>query len=125
MGGSILASDASFDHVHILTDDVEGMVTAYKEVFGAKELRRLPRGDAYMVHLALGGARIVVSPADGPGTKVDHIAVTTPALEATAEGIVAKGGQVVRPLTEAGPFRVLFVRDAAGLLIELVDPPTA
>ena len=125
-GVAPMAVKASFDHVHILTDDVDHMVATYKATFGAVELRRLPRGEnSYMVHLALGSARIVVSPSEEPGTRVDHIALTTPDLQGAADGIVASGGEIVRPKNDAGPYRTVFVRDAQGMVIELVDPPTA
>jgi catechol 2,3-dioxygenase-like lactoylglutathione lyase family enzyme len=119
----------TFDHVHVICDDVALVGGFLQTVIGAEELRR---NDAIMNwEYRLSGTRIFVrqrrddeSIADGDIRRagVDHLGFTVPDMDVALAQLGAAGCRIVQPKKELRADLVTaFLMAPGGLLIELLQ----
>ncbi|MBO9606040.1 MAG: VOC family protein [Paenibacillaceae bacterium] len=117
-------SSFAFDHVHIYCENVEETVTFYKSVFGAEEIRRVQAGAATLVHLRMGQGRIVISRGSETNpTGLGHFALSTDNLD-EAIARLKELGYTMTDIRQAGAFTNVFMRDPAGVSVEIMSPST-
>ena len=127
--------DFDFDHVHLISGDVDAMVDYFERVFGARRLSYNPdfRG-APGAFIGLGSIRVgirgirpgetmdAVAPVRIQG--LDHFGVVVDDVEETAEWLKGRGAEFsVEPMVIEGSGRTIaFVRGPENIEIELLGP---
>lgn len=111
------------DHVHIYTQDIDRTVQFYKDVFDAVEIRNLHGKNGLLVHLDLGGVRVVVSESIGSTEGLGHFAISTGDLD-KATSKLKELNIDTSELGVAGRFQNVFIKDPTGTVIELISPST-
>lgn len=119
----------NFDHMHILSPNVEATATWFQEMFGAEVIRSMQQGKP-RVDLKLGGANIFVAPlpADtkpnpaNPYQGLDHFGMTVQNLAKTVAELKAKGVTFTTEPHEVRPgTSIAFLRTPDGVRIELLQ----
>jgi glyoxylase I family protein len=127
--------DFDFDHVHLVTQDVDAMVDYFERVFGAKRVSFNPdfKGAPSAV-VGLGGMRVLVRglrPGEAPDAVaparvqgLDHFGVVVEDVEKAAEWLKARGAEFSVEPTPAGMNgrMIAFVRGPENIEIEIVAP---
>lgn len=127
--------DFDFDHVHLVSADVDAMVEYFERVFGAKRLSYDPdfRG-APSAFVGLGGLRVGVRgirPGETPDAVaplrvqgLDHFGVVVGDVEKAAEWLRARGAEFsVEPTVVGTTGRIIaFVRGPENIEIEILGP---
>jgi lactoylglutathione lyase len=119
----------NFDHMHILSPDVEATASWFERMFGAEVLRSVQQGKP-RVDLKLGGVNIFVAPLApdakpnpaNPYQGLDHFGMTVPNLAKTVAELKAKGVTFTTEPHEARPgTHIAFLRTPDGVRIELLQ----
>jgi lactoylglutathione lyase len=119
----------TFDHMHILTPDVEATATWFERIFGAEVIRSMQQGKP-RVDLKLGGVEIFLAPlpADAkpnpanPYQGLDHFGLTVKGIDKVVADLKAKGVTFTTEPFEVRPgTRIAFLRTPDGVRIELLD----
>jgi catechol 2,3-dioxygenase-like lactoylglutathione lyase family enzyme len=127
--------DFDFDHVHLVSADVDAMVEYFERVFGASRLSYNPdfRGAPSAV-VRLGSMRVGVRgirPGEMPDAVapvrvqgLDHFGVVVDDVEKAAEWLTGRGAEFsVEPMVIEGTGRVIaFVRGPENIEIEILGP---
>ena len=119
----------TFDHVHVVCDDVEIVGTFLREAIGATEVRR---NQAILNwEFELGGVRIfvrqrregeVLADAGIRRAGLDHIGLTVPDIDVAIETLLAKGCTVTEARRQArADLATAFLLAPGGLLIEVLQ----
>ncbi|WP_167577632.1 VOC family protein [Ammoniphilus sp. YIM 78166] len=113
------------DHVHIYTEDVEGTIQFYKQVFKAKELRKIQLEDLQLVHLKVGENRLVVSNSSEKNpVGLGHFAFAVDNLEEVMTYLSEKNNIKITQRGQAGEYTNVFIKDPNGVVIEILSPST-
>ena len=119
----------TFDHMHILSPDVEATAAWFERVFGAQVIRTMQQGKP-RVDLKLGGANIFIAPLAAnthpnpanPYQGLDHFGLTVQNIETVVADLKAKGVQFTTELHEARPgTKIAFLRSPDGVRIEILQ----
>ena len=119
----------TFDHMHILTPNVEATATWFERVFGAEVIRSMQQGKP-RVDLKLGGVEIVLAPLPpdakpnpaNPYQGLDHFGMTVKGIDKVVADLKAKGVTFTTEPYEVRPgTRIAFLRTPDGVRIELLD----
>jgi catechol 2,3-dioxygenase-like lactoylglutathione lyase family enzyme len=119
----------TFDHMHILSPDVEATATWFERVLGAEVIRSMQQGKP-RVDLKLGGANIFVAPLAAnanpnpanPYQGLDHFGLLVQDIDKVVADLKAKGVTFTTELHEARPgTRIAFFRTPDGVRIELLE----
>jgi len=127
--------DFDFDHVHLVSADVDAMVEYFERVFGASRLSYNPdfRGAPSAV-VGLGSMRVGVRgirPGEMPDAVapvrvqgLDHFGVVVDDVEKAAEWLTGRGAEFsVEPMVIEGTGRAIaFVRGPENIEIEILGP---
>ena len=124
-----------FDHIHLVCEDVEGMMTFFERIFEAKRIGFVPdfKGSASGI-LELGDMRIfvrglradwvpdAVAPARVQG--LDHFGLTAVDVVATAEALRSRGAEIsVEPHQGGfGGRYICYVKGPENIDIEISGP---
>lgn len=132
-----MASDLNFefDHVHLVSGDVDAMIDYFERVFGATRLSYNPDNQgAAFAFVRLGNLRVgirglrtgetadAVAPVRVQG--LDHFGIVVDDLEQAAQHLKERGAEFsVEPgMNAAGSRMVAFVRGPENIEIELLGP---
>ncbi len=119
----------TFDHMHILTPNVEATATWFERIFGAEVIRSMQQGKP-RVDLKLGGAEIFLAPLPpdakpnpaNPYQGLDHFGLTVKGIDKVVADLKAKGVTFTTEPYEVRPgTRIAFLRTPDGVRIELLD----
>lgn len=119
----------TFDHMHILTPNVEATATWFEVMFGAEVIRSMQQGKP-RVDLKLGGVEIFLAslPPDAkpnpanPYQGLDHFGMTVKGIDKVVADLKAKGVTFTTEPYEVRPgTRIAFLRTPDGVRIELLD----
>lgn len=119
----------TFDHMHILTPDVEATATWFEAMFGAEVIRSMQQGKP-RVDLKLGGVEIFLAPLPpdakpnpaNPYQGLDHFGMTVKGIDKVVADLKAKGVTFTTEPYEVRPgTRIAFLRTPDGVRIELLD----
>lgn len=119
----------TFDHMHILTRDVEATATWFERMLGAEVIRSTQHGKP-RVDLKLGGANIFLAdlPANGnanpanPYQGLDHFGLLVKDIHKVVSDLKAKGLTFTTEPHEVRPgTHVAFFRTPDGVRIELLQ----
>ncbi len=119
----------TFDHMHILTPNVEATATWFERVFGAEVIRSMQQGKP-RVDLKLGGVEIFLAPLPpdakpnpaNPYQGLDHFGMTVKGIDKVVADLKAKGVTFTTEPYEVRPgTRIAFLRTPDGVRIELLD----
>lgn len=127
--------DFDFDHVHLVSGDVDAMVDYFERVFGASRLSYKPdfRGGPF-AFVGLGSMRVGIRglrPGETPDAVapvrvqgLDHFGVVVDDLEKVAEQLRDRGAEFsVEPMAIEGSGRMIaFVRGPENIEIEILGP---
>jgi catechol 2,3-dioxygenase-like lactoylglutathione lyase family enzyme len=127
--------DFDFDHVHLVSADVDAMVDYFERVFGASRLSYNPnfRG-APSAAVGLGTMRVAVRgirPGETPDAVapvrvqgLDHFGVVVDDVEKAAGWLKGRGAEFsVEPMVVEGTGRMIaFVRGPENIEIEILGP---
>lgn len=124
---------ASLHHIHIKAKDPSRSAAWWADMFGATELPPYELRSAPFAPIELGGLTFSISrpfPADAARTAepptaphygLEHIGIVVQDLDATLARF-EKQGLPVHGRREITGFRIAFVTDPDGLLLELMEP---
>ncbi len=119
----------TFDHMHILTPNVEATATWFEAMFGAEVIRSMQQGKP-RVDLKLGGVEIFLAPLPpdakpnpaNPYQGLDHFGMTVKGIDKVVADLKAKGVTFTTEPYEVRPgTRIAFLRTPDGVRIELLD----
>ncbi len=119
----------TFDHMHILTPNVEATATWFERIFGAEVIRSMQQGKP-RVDLKLGGVEIFLAPLPpdakpnpaNPYQGLDHFGLTVKGIDKVVADLKAKGVTFTTEPYEVRPgTRIAFLRTPDGVRIELLD----
>lgn len=119
----------TFDHMHILTPNVEATATWFEAIFGAEVIRSMQQGKQ-RVDLKLGGVEIFLAPLPpdakpnpaNPYQGLDHFGMTVKGIDKVVADLKAKGVTFTTEPYEVRPgTRIAFLRTPDGVRIELLD----
>jgi len=127
--------DFDFDHVHLVCEDVDGMVDFFKRIFDAERTSYNPdfKGAASAV-VRLGSMRVLVRglrPGEAPDAVapqrvqgLDHFGICVDDVVKTCEWLRARGAEFsVEPVRGGmGGRMIAFVRGPDNIEIEIVGP---
>jgi catechol 2,3-dioxygenase-like lactoylglutathione lyase family enzyme len=126
--------DFDFDHVHMVSKDVEAMVSYFERVFGGECVARGESRGAPAATVKLGSMRVLVRgirPGENPDAAapdrvqgLDHFGVSVPDVEAAAKWLKSRGAVfTVEPNRPRPNGRMIaFVRGPDNIDIEIVGP---
>ena len=120
-----------FDHLHLLTRDIEAAVAFYRDVLGAEVVGREER-DRARAHLSLGGMRIFITDMSAeqkvaagpphPHLGLDHIAFEVEGVDEICAALAARGVGLTRQPEFIRPgVRLASVDGPDGVRIDLVE----
>ena len=108
------------DHRHLSVDDIEGTAQFYQNVFGARRIySELVRG-VPVIRLNLQGLWITISGTLDPLIG-HHIGLEVDDFEASIADMRSKGVEFVTEPKYSNEAKVVFVRDNAGTIIEIIQ----
>lgn len=121
----------TFDHIHLFTNDPEGMASYFESMFGAEVLRSSPGGQP-RIDLKLGGADIFILDTSGnpnasegaphPHRGLDHFGLAVKDIDKVCDALKAKGANFTRgPETIRPGTRIAFIEGPEGVSIELLE----
>ena len=117
-------SGVAIDHVHIYSDEVEQSIEFYKRMLAAVEIRRIENQSSLIVHLDLGGVRLVISQCSEENPKgIGHFAVSADNFEQTLVGLHQAGLELSKT-RQVNQFQNVFIKDPHGINIEIISPST-
>ena len=126
--------DFDFDHVHMVSKDVDAMIGYFERVFGGECVARGEFKGAPMATVKLGSMRVLVRgirPGENPDAVapdrvqgLDHFGVSVPDVEAAAKWLKSRGAVfTVEPNRPRPNGRMIaFVRGPDNIDIEIVGP---
>ncbi len=136
--------DFDFDHVHLISADVEAMLDYFERVFGARRISFIPgfmqqvdRHGAEFAFVSLGSVRVGVrgirpgetmdAVAPGRCQGLDHFGVVVKDFDETVKWLKGRGAEFsVEPMKiESSGRMIAFVRGPENIDIELLGPNPA
>jgi catechol 2,3-dioxygenase-like lactoylglutathione lyase family enzyme len=119
------------DHIHLISGQVEGMVSYFEKVFDGKVVSRGEFRGFPMVRMDVYGAPISILGTEpeagqlqpGKGSKgLDHFGFKVKNLEETVQTLKARGAKFsVEPTTTPSGIKIAFIEGPEGIRIELVE----
>ncbi len=123
-------TDFQFDHCHLYAPDVQKTAAWYRDILGAKPIKESKTPKMVMLHLDLGGVRLIISgPAQKPGPELgephiglDHFGMRVPNLEEAIKALKSKGVRFLQDLTVTpSGEKISFMEAPDGTRIELTE----
>ena len=109
----------SFNHRHLVVDDVAETVAFYEGTLGAKKVQEMEFEGNQIIRMELDGLPLTISKEIQKGVG-DHIGLTVDDFDAAVTELREKGVEfVVEPL-DMGFARFAFIKDSAGTTLEII-----
>ena len=110
----------SFNHRHLIVDDVPKTVAFYEGTLGAKKVQEMEFRGIPIVRLELDGLPLTISQQIHAGVG-DHIGLAVDDFEAAVTELRAKGVEFIVEPTDLGFAKFAFIKDAAGTTLEVLQ----
>ena len=110
----------SFNHRHLVVDDVSQTVAFYEQTLGAKKIQELEYQGKPIIRLELDGLPLTISGQIQPGVG-DHIGLTVDDFEAAIEELRDRDVEFVVEPADMGFAKFAFIKDAAGRTLEIIQ----
>lgn len=110
----------SFNHRHLIVDDVPKTVAFYEGMLGAKKVQELEFRGIPIVRLELDGLPLTISQQIHAGVG-DHIGLAVDDFEAAVTELRDKGVEFIVEPTDMGFAKFAFIKDAAGTTLEVLQ----
>ncbi len=123
----------AYDHLHLISEDVESAVRFYKDVFGAQETGRVDIMGAPGIFMRLGDMNLFIRgtrqgeeyPSGGrpTGHGIDHFGIQVKgSLDEFCQELKGKGVTIAQEPRDFNPqVRVAFIRGPDEVMIELLN----
>ena len=120
------------DHFHLFTDDVEKTAAWYRDIFGARVLKRMQSNGKSRIDLNFAGVTVYVAqtPDNSPRVKrtffgplpgLEHLGFHVDDVDRAVEELRAKGIEILLEPTDVRPdVRIAFVKGPDDVRIELL-----
>ena len=110
----------SFNHRHLIVDDVPQTVAFYEGTLGAKKIQELEFRGIPIVRLEMDGLPLTISQQIHAGVG-DHIGLAVDDFEAAVAGLRDRGVEFIVEPTDMGFAKFAFIKDAAGTTLEVIQ----
>ena len=110
----------SFNHRHLIVDDVPKTVAFYEDTLGAKKIQELEFRGIPIVRLEMDGLPLTISQQIHAGVG-DHIGLAVDDFEAAVTGLRDRGVEFIVEPTDMGFAKFAFIKDAAGTTLEVIQ----
>ena len=110
----------SFNHRHLIVDDVPKTVAFYEDTLGAKKIQELEFRGIPIVRLEMDGLPLTISQQIHAGVG-DHIGLAVDDFEAAVAGLRDRGVEFIVEPTDMGFAKFAFIKDAAGTTLEVIQ----
>lgn len=110
----------SFNHRHLIVDDVPKTVAFYEGTLGAKKVQEMEFRGVPIVRLEMDGLPLTISQPIHAGVG-DHIGLAVDDFEAAIAGLRDKGVEFIVEPTDMGFAKFAFIKDAAGTTLEVIQ----
>ena len=110
----------SFNHRHLIVDDVPKTVAFYEDTLGATKIQELEFRGIPIVRLEMDGLPLTISQQIHAGVG-DHIGLAVDDFEAAVTGLRDRGVEFIVEPTDMGFAKFAFIKDAAGTTLEVIQ----
>jgi lactoylglutathione lyase len=110
----------SFNHRHLVVDDVSKTAEFYEGTLGAKRIQEMEFRGIPIVRLELDGLPLTISQQIHAGVG-DHIGLAVDDFEAAVTELRNKGVEFIVEPTDMGFAKFAFIKDAAGTTLEVIQ----
>ena len=110
----------SFNHRHLVVDDVPKTAAFYEGTLGAKRVQEMEFRGIPIVRLELDGLPLTISQQIHAGVG-DHIGLAVDDFEAAVTELRNKGVEFIVEPTDMGFAKFAFIKDAAGTTLEIIQ----
>ena len=110
----------SFNHRHLIVDDVPKTVAFYEGTLGAKKIQELEFRGIPIVRLEMDGLPLTISQQIHAGVG-DHIGLAVDDFEAAVAGLRDRGVEFIVEPTDMGFAKFAFIKDAVGTTLEVIQ----
>ncbi len=110
----------SFNHRHLIVDDVPKTVAFYQDALGATKIQELEFRGIPIVRLEMDGLPLTISKQIHAGVG-DHIGLAVDDFEAAIAGLRDRGVEFIVEPTDMGFAKFAFIKDAAGTTLEVIQ----
>ena len=110
----------SFNHRHLVVDDVPKTAAFYEGTLGAKRIQEMEFRGIPIVRLELDGLPLTISQQIHAGVG-DHIGLAVDDFEAAVTELRNKGVEFIVEPTDMGFAKFAFIKDAAGTTMEVIQ----
>ena len=110
----------SFNHRHLVVDDVPKTAAFYEGTLGAKRVQEMEFRGIPIVRLELDGLPLTISRQIHAGVG-DHIGLAVDDFEAAVTELRNKGVEFIVEPTDMGFAKFAFIKDAAGTTLEVIQ----
>ena len=110
----------SFNHRHLVVDDVPKTAAFYEGTLGAKRIQEMEFRGIPIVRLELDGLPLTISQQIHAGVG-DHIGLAVDDFEAAVTELRNKGVEFIVEPTDMGFAKFAFIKDAAGTTLEVIQ----
>ena len=110
----------TFNHRHLIVDDVPKTVAFYQDTLGAKKIQELEFRGIPIVRLEMDGLPLTISQQIHTGVG-DHIGLAVDDFEAAIAGLRDRGVEFIVEPTDMGFAKFAFIKDAAGTTLEVIQ----
>jgi catechol 2,3-dioxygenase-like lactoylglutathione lyase family enzyme len=110
----------SFNHRHLVVDDVPKTAAFYEGTLGAKRVQEMEFRGIPIVRLELDGLPLTISQQIHAGVG-DHIGLAVDDFEAAVTELRNKGVEFIVEPTDMGFAKFAFIKDAAGTTLEVIQ----
>ena len=110
----------SFNHRHLVVDDMPKTAAFYEGTLGAKRVQEMEFRGIPIVRLELDGLPLTISQQIHAGVG-DHIGLAVDDFEAAVTELRNKGVEFIVEPTDMGFAKFAFIKDAAGTTLEVIQ----
>jgi len=110
----------SFNHRHLVVDDVPKTAAFYEGTLGAKRVQEMEFRGIPIVRLELDGLPLTISQQIHAGVG-DHIGLAVDDFEAAVTELRNKGVEFIVEPKDMGFAKFAFIKDAAGTTLEVIQ----
>ena len=110
----------SFNHRHLIVDDVPKTVAFYEGTLGAKKVQEMEFRGIPIVRLELDGLPLTISQQIHAGVG-DHIGLAVDDFEAAVTELRTQGVEFIVEPTDLGFAKFAFIKDVAGTTLEVIQ----